>query len=264
MSDPRFFRKYIDILKEAEIPAPTQPVAPTQPTAPTAPAAPTPPTPPQSKTTTAPTQPGASAQGAQPAQKLPKLVTPTAEQLKATYKDLSAFGNGITSQGRSPEEQAQDKAKWDQAIARYTASIEALRQQGKAAAADLKQKQVDRLKAQAEKESDPEYFGKHDPDAIGTIAQSYPFARLVDAVRGQTGPAYTGKDVDMSDAPAESGWVSIAKALTYPAGQALFLNGDVAPSLLYKLNPWATDAGLAHQVLDTLPNINDIRKGNIG
>jgi hypothetical protein len=248
MSDPRFFRKYIDILKEAEIPAPTQPVAP---------AAPTPPT-------TAPTQPGASAQGAQPAQKLPKLVTPTAEQLKATYKDISEFGNGLTSQGRSPEEQAQDKAKWDQTFARYTASIAALRQQGKAAAADLKQKQLDRYKAFAEKEANPEYYGKHDPDAIGTLnSSSYPFARLVDAVRGQTGPAYTGTDAD-PNRPNESGWEYIAKALTYPAGQALFLNGDVAPRLLYKLNPWATDAATAHQVMATLPNINDVRQGNIG
>ena len=200
-----------------------------------------------------------------PTTQLPKLVTPTAEQLKAEYKDLSAIGNGITSQGRSGEEQAQDKSKWDQTFARLTASIAALRQQGKAAAADLKQKQLDQYKAFAEKEADPKYYGQHDPDAIGTLnAQSYPLARLVQSVRGATGPAYTGKDLDMSDAPEESGWVSIAKALTYPAGQSLFLNGQVAPKLLHKLNPWVMDTAIVDQVRQTLPDINKVMRGDIG
>ena len=56
----------------------------------------------------------------------------------------------------------------------------------------------------------------------------------------------------------------MAKALALPAGQALFLNGNVAPSLLYKLNPWAKDPAVEHAVLATLPDINQIMRGNIG
>ena len=122
------------------------------------------------------------------------------------------------------------------------------------------------MKAQWDKQqNDPEYFGKHDPNNIGTIsAMNSPWARIVDAVRGQTGPAYTGKDADPAELPEESGWESMAKALALPAGQALFLNGNVAVTLLYKLNPWAKDPAMEHAVMATLPDINQIMRGNIG
>jgi hypothetical protein len=49
-----------------------------------------------------------------------------------------------------------------------------------------------------------------------------------------------------------------------PAGQALFLHGDVAPKLLHTLNSWADDPAAVDQVRQTLPDYNEVAKGNIG
>ena len=194
----------------------------------------------------------------------PKLVTPTADQLKAQYKDVSSVGQGIGSQGKSPEAEQQDKQKSDQAIEFYTKAVQAHKAAGRTVRADLAQKQLNSLTAYAQKAGPgTNYTGQYDPDAIGTLDNRYPFARLVDAVRGQTGPAYTGTDAD-PNRPNESGWEYIAKALAMPAGQTLFLAGDVAPRLLHSLNPWADDPAITDQVRKTLPDYNQVAAGNIG
>jgi len=236
-------RDYILEAETAQQPAPAQPTAPT-----------------------APQQPQASPAPAQPPTgTVPKLVTPTADQLKAEYKDLANVAQGITSQGKSSEAEQQDKQRSDQAIAFYKKNIEAYKAAGNTARASLAQKQLDRLVAYAEK-SGPgtNYTGKYNPDAIGTINKQYPFARLVDAVKSQTGPAYSGTDGSAADAPEQSGWEYMAQALAMPAGQALFLHGDVAPKLLHTLNSWADDSAVVDQVRQTLPDYNEVAKGNIG
>ena len=228
------------------------------------PAAPTAPTQPAPQTYDQHAQATQAKQAAAPAN-TPKLVTPTAEQLKAEYKDVSNVAQGITSQGKSPEEEQQDKQKSDQAIEFYKKNIEAYKAAGNTGRANLAQKQLDRLVDYA-KRSGPgtNYTGKHDPDNIGTMRPDIPFAKLVSSVRSQTGPAYSGTDGSAADAPAMSGWESIAQALAMPAGQTLFLHGDVAPSLLHKLNPWADDPAITDQVRQTLPDYNEVAKGNIG
>jgi hypothetical protein len=145
-----------------------------------------------------------AAQAAKPeATALPPLVTPTAEQLKARYKDVGSVVANITSQ-------------------------------------------------------------PGDANTIGTMRNNTPFARLVSSVKGLTGPAYTGRDDAAETAPVESGWEYMARALAMPAGRILFLKGDVAPGLLYKLNPWAQDPQLVQLVAATLPDYNSVQQGNIG
>jgi len=205
-------------------------------------------------------KPGETPQAqAQASAVVPKLVTPTADQLKAQYKDVGAVGRGITSSGQSPEEQAEDKRKTADWIARLKSSIARYNQQGKTQMAAIQQKQLDQAEAYAKRPA-----GQHDPDSFGTMDPAQPWSKLVGDVRGLRGPAYTGVDNAAETAPPENPWETMAKALAMPAGQALFLHGDVAVSLLHKLNPWADDPAVVDQVRRTLPDYNEVAKGNIG
>lgn len=187
--DSQFFRKYINIIEAPEL-VPRGPNADQQDSL--------------AKTHGTYDRHAQAAQAAKPeATALPPLVTPTAEQLKARYKDLSNVAANITSQ-------------------------------------------------------------PGDPNTVGTIRNNTSFARLVSSVKGLTGPAYTGQDDAAANAAPESGWEYMAKALAMPAGRILFLKGDVAPGLLYALNPWATDSQLVELVAATLPDYNAVQRGNIG
>jgi len=187
--DSQFFRKYIDIIEAPEA-VPPGPHADQQDR--------------DAEKYGTYDQHAQAAQARKPeATALPPLVTPTAEQLRARYKDVGSIVANITSQ-------------------------------------------------------------PGDANAIGTMRNNTPFARLVSSVKGLTGPAYTGRDNAAQDLAAESGWEYMARALAMPAGRILFLKGDVAPGLLYKLNPWATDSQLVELVAATLPDYNSVQQGNIG
>ncbi len=171
-----------------------------------------------------------------------KLVLPTAAQLKAEYKDVGQVSTDITSQGSSPEQVQQDVKAYEAGIAKYKATIDNLTKQGKTQAAQLYQKQLDKMEAWLKQAASGEMGGSyHDPDNIGTLNTQRPFAKLVSDIRGQVGAAYKGDGVPKDDSPM-SGWESIAQAIALPQGQAMWLNGDVAFKLMYKLNPWVLKA----------------------
>jgi len=222
-SSSTILREYLDILNEAP---------------PAAPATPAP--------TAAPTNTPAPTAAAKPAaQSKFKLVLPTAAQLKAEYKDVGQVSNDITSQGSTPEELQQQQKNYDTRIAKLKAEIANLTQQGKAGAAKIKQLTLARVENEAKEIAAGNPLltgGQYDPDSIGTLNTQRPFAKLVSDVRGQVGAAYKGDGVPKDDTPM-SGWESIAQAIALPQGQALWLDGQVAFKLMYKLNPWVLKAG---------------------